>query len=317
MSIAQEIQDITNLETQESIVAFMGPTGSGKSNLIDHLTKGETSWSGNSLSSVTSEVRAIRVKHPHMDQNIVLVDTPGFDDTHRSDADILRMIGDWLERTYRKNVKLSGIVYLHRITDNRMAGSPHRHLKMFGALCGTDAAKRVTLVSTMWDKAKTETEEARVAMREEELKDKFWSPMLKHGAHVKRFDNTTETAWEIISSIIDQDGLRQRLLFQEEIVDLDRALEETEAAKAVYSQYQALLLQHKANLEQLQRASKTTSSANRKMLDAAENQKQEMQGEVKRISEQAKTLGVPLGKRMKAMFSLRKAKAGAIQISSS
>jgi len=37
------------------------------------------------------------------DYNIVFVDTPGFDDTKRSDSDILKMISDWLEITYVDN----------------------------------------------------------------------------------------------------------------------------------------------------------------------------------------------------------------------
>ena len=31
---------------------------------------------------------------------MVLVDTPGFDNTHKSDVDILKMVADWLKSTY-------------------------------------------------------------------------------------------------------------------------------------------------------------------------------------------------------------------------
>ena len=95
----------------------MGPTGCGKSNVripdlspkdiswcivtqpvqfIDHVTK-STKWSSASLKLVTQDVRAIRI--PLFGENIVLVDTPGFDDTYRSDVTILELIGDWLKKT--------------------------------------------------------------------------------------------------------------------------------------------------------------------------------------------------------------------------
>jgi len=94
----------------------MGPTGCGKSNVrihlfpkilswlivrffaqfIDRITK-STKWSGTTLKSVTQDVRAIRI--PMYNVNVVLVDTPGFDDTNRSDVVILELIGEWLKET--------------------------------------------------------------------------------------------------------------------------------------------------------------------------------------------------------------------------
>ena len=56
---------------------------------------------GTSLKSVTDEVSAHRVlKHPTHGNKLVFVDTPGFDDTHKSDKQILEMIGQWMTKTY-------------------------------------------------------------------------------------------------------------------------------------------------------------------------------------------------------------------------
>ena len=41
---------------------------------------------------------------------------------------------------------------MHRISDNRMAGTPLKNLKMFAQLCGSVAAERVVLTTTMWGK---------------------------------------------------------------------------------------------------------------------------------------------------------------------
>jgi len=59
-----------------------------------------TSWSGTQLKSVTQKVRSVKVHNPARgDNSLVLVDTPGFDDTTRTDMEILRMISDWLKNT--------------------------------------------------------------------------------------------------------------------------------------------------------------------------------------------------------------------------
>lgn len=95
----------------------MGPTGSGKSyvgdgrlyvlgaeacvsQFIDLLTGQPGRRAGNSLKSVTSQIQLTRVKHPKYGDRIVLVDTPGFDDTSRTDKQVLQMIGDWLQKTW-------------------------------------------------------------------------------------------------------------------------------------------------------------------------------------------------------------------------
>ena len=51
---------------------------------------------GHTLRSFTSHVLAIRFLDQESGRHVVLVDTPGFDDTFKSDLDILNMISDWL-----------------------------------------------------------------------------------------------------------------------------------------------------------------------------------------------------------------------------
>ena len=53
---------------------------------------------GHDLESCTSEIGMIKMSF--LGYHIVFVDTPGFDDTKKSDSDILKMISDWLEKTY-------------------------------------------------------------------------------------------------------------------------------------------------------------------------------------------------------------------------
>jgi len=53
---------------------------------------------GHDLESHTSEIRATRCTIGKT--SIVLVDTPGFDDTKKTDLEILESIADWLRETY-------------------------------------------------------------------------------------------------------------------------------------------------------------------------------------------------------------------------
>ena len=50
------------------------------------------------LDSYTSEIGIIKMSFPGY--NIVFVDTPGLDNTYRSDGDIFKMISDWLKIMY-------------------------------------------------------------------------------------------------------------------------------------------------------------------------------------------------------------------------
>jgi len=68
--------------------------------IIDTLT-GQHIRAGNSLKSVTKDVDAFRVlNHEEYKDNLVLVDSPGFDDTTKSDKQTLETISNWLSKTY-------------------------------------------------------------------------------------------------------------------------------------------------------------------------------------------------------------------------
>jgi hypothetical protein len=106
-----------------------------------------------------------------------LIDTPGFDDTERKDSEVLRDVAGWLVVTYGKGIRLSGMIYLHRITDPRMQGSAKRNLHMFQKLCGRDCLLHIILATIFWDIFNP----GDGARREQELIDTedFWGYMSK------------------------------------------------------------------------------------------------------------------------------------------
>jgi hypothetical protein len=72
----------------------------------------------------------------HQGVRMWLVDTPGFDDTERSDLDILRDVAFWLASVYTKEARLAGIIYLHRISDVRLGGQALENLRCSNSSAG-------------------------------------------------------------------------------------------------------------------------------------------------------------------------------------
>ena len=127
-----------------------------------------------------------------------------------------------------------------------MSGSAYKNLQLFGRLCGNVPLPRVRLVTTMWDSTKDHSVGKR---RETELISDFWKPLIDKGASPDRFMNTEETAWKIVKGLGGEKD--SDLLLQEEIVRQEKHLNETEAAKVLYSRLQSLLADQKKKVKEL------------------------------------------------------------------
>jgi hypothetical protein len=159
----------------------------------------------------------------------VLIDTPGFDDSYRSNEEIVEAILAWLEKSYRVRKLLNGIIYLHRISDVRMQGSSLDNLRMFRKLCGFKALKNVLLVTTFWDKV-SDIEGRR---REQELSSNegFWGHMIQKGSKMGRWsrDSRDEVTKGILSAVVPD--AKCVLQAQIEIVDQGKPRNETDAVR--------------------------------------------------------------------------------------
>lgn len=147
-----------------------------------------------------------------------LIDTPGFDDTSRSDTETLQSIASCLADLHQgllfqgQRVDLSGIVYVHAINDVRMTGSMMKNLKMFRLLVGKEHLKHCTMVTSKWGLEDAATAEN----REQELMKNpdYWSQDLAAGAIMSRFVGTPRSALDAIE-VVTRKGMFLPQLTQE------------------------------------------------------------------------------------------------------
>ncbi|KAF4613497.1 hypothetical protein D9613_007526 [Agrocybe pediades] len=215
------------MDEGEVTIAVFGATGTGKTTFIN-VASGSGLPVGSGLQSSTSEIEEVGPFYL-AGRPVKLVDTPGFDDTTKSDTDILYMISNYLSTRYKEGKKLAGLIYFHRISDFRVGGVSRRNFKVFRQICGQDALANVILLTNMWGQV---TEEVGAA-REAELanEDIYFKPALDKGARMMRHDATIDSAHHILRQIINNHPLP--LLIQQEIVDEDKAVDGTSAAVEV------------------------------------------------------------------------------------
>jgi hypothetical protein len=195
---------------------------------------------------------------------------------------------------YKAKIKLSGILYMHRITDNRMAGSPYRNLRMFGELCGDKAIEKVALVTTMWDRVGPALGES----RETELLKRYWAQMIEHHAAHRRFNNSESSAWEIIRLVVQQDQTRHVLLLQEELVDLKKRINETKAGKALYAELYSFLEKQQENVRRLEDQAKQ----NPMMAQVVQEEKARTLADIDNIFQQLNALKVSFNRKFVLLF---------------
>lgn len=186
-------------EGRRPVIAVMGRTGSGKTSFIKTIAgdKAKDLIIGKNLHSCMHSLFTNRISYTHVVTgtqevqkvtcrvggiDIDLIDTPGFDDTKLSDTEVLARIADYLKYTYDEGIRLTGLIYLYPISNNRMDGSAVKYLNVFRALCGDGNLSNVILATTMW--SKVSSSEGRE--REASLIDDFWGIMIDQGSTVER-----------------------------------------------------------------------------------------------------------------------------------
>jgi len=141
---------------------------------------------------------------------------------------------------------VTGLLYFHRITDNRMAGEALRNFRLFESLCGEEFNK-IVLATTMWDEV-----DGRIGCnRENDLKNSYWEAMVERGSTIKRFLLTRPSAFDVLEPILREVSKRKTLLFQREVEDLGLNLNETRAGRTLAMQLEGIVGAHEEKLDRI------------------------------------------------------------------
>ncbi|KAF8545925.1 hypothetical protein OG21DRAFT_1607897, partial [Imleria badia] len=178
------------------MIAVISATGVSKSQFIRTLTRDNSVV----VSDNTFDVNPVRCFHSESGKEVIYLDTPGFSQftvTGRTDLDILATIVDWLKVMLmsQQGITFAGILYLHRISDDRVTNVSAMKLKTLQGVYGKDSLPNVTFVTTMWEWEDKVFAEKRQAQLEREL----GASKIMLGAQVARFGNTRADGWSIIN----------------------------------------------------------------------------------------------------------------------
>ncbi|KAJ3509701.1 hypothetical protein NMY22_g16207 [Coprinellus aureogranulatus] len=236
------------IEQEVATIAVMGATGSGKTTFIN-LVSGSHLRTSQSLKSCTEAVSATE---PFVvdGRKVVLVDTPGFDDTTKTDSEILKLIADFLATSYQSGHKLTGLLFIHRISDFRMGGISLKNFKTFRKLRGESTLRNVIIVTNMWGEVAPQLGE----QREQELatQDDFFKPALDKGAKMLRHHNTLESSGhDIVRHILRNNPMA--LQIQTEIVEEKKDVSQTAAADEIEKELRAEKERQRVEAERVKR----------------------------------------------------------------
>ncbi|EPS38163.1 hypothetical protein H072_7978 [Dactylellina haptotyla CBS 200.50] len=294
------------------IIAIMGETGAGKSSFIKALggrdELGQLPVVGHTLNSTTKKVSWYSAAAGN--KGFHILDTPGFDDSYMSDFEILEGLTLELAQIYAAARPLTGIIYVHDVSKEKMGGTSHKSLRTFQKLVGDTSLQNVVLATTHW---RTFFKGAQV-QREEELRTTFWAPMITRGSKILRHDGSRKSALRIVREMLNRKPVTIKIV--DEMVNGGKRFDQTEAGSAVKEGLAVLegkldtnvaalngeISELKTNYKQLQDATEAEKKKLWKQWEtSSQNQKKEIEKKIKDLQSESQSQRKEFNKQLAAM----------------
>ncbi|KIM39593.1 hypothetical protein M413DRAFT_193716 [Hebeloma cylindrosporum] len=191
------------LGPKDIVFLVMGPTGAGKSTFINIAFGEDVAEVGHTTTSCTKKPLPIIVDPipdcPKLEgYRLVLLDTPGFDDTYAQDEEHSKRIAEWLSASRRGGALVGGVLHLHDITAKKCNDTAHRNLPRSSTSTWCNDLKKTLIVTTNWPSCS----DAFLEKREQEMKEEHWKTLIDNGLQVWRFQGNYSSAWRVINSLI-------------------------------------------------------------------------------------------------------------------
>ncbi|CAN9132327.1 unnamed protein product [Alternaria alternata] len=281
-----------------SMILVMGVTGAGKSYFINQLARSKVVEEGDSLDSCTQSCQLVPVQLGQ--SKVLLLDTPGFDDTTRPDSEILGEIAKVLTAQYKLGVQLKGVLYIHRITDIRFNRSSVKTFEILKGVVGPDALQNVLLVTSRWDGVT----QATGSDRERQLREKFWAYMLGRGSNMSRFLGDRDSAIALTGQLLCKDVVVLEL--QKEIVHQKKRLDQTAAGSLVNDNLDALKAQYEKELASLERLKQELLESDRVMKRQIQKDWENEQARLRKVRDEQVALQRPVNQEVDQQIARKK-----------
>ena len=212
------------------------------------------------------------------------------------------------EYSHKNGRRLGGVVYLHRILDNRMGGISTRNFRIFRKLCGDDSLQNVVIATTMWEGV----EEHVGKSREEELaaKDDFFKPALDKGAQLVRHANSLDSAQAIVRLFLTSEAPSVTLQIQSDLengLDIGETLVGKEVTKELFEQMTRQREEIRGVMEEMQQAVRTRDEESRVELH---QERTRLEGIVTRLQTESATMSAGYAEALRALEERLKAAEG-------
>ncbi|KAF5677559.1 GTP binding domain-containing protein [Fusarium heterosporum] len=252
---------IRNAKSFQSFLGLGAPRATDRYFLVTGMTgAGKSLFVSSCTGTKSVEVFEYHVKG----KRVYLIDTPGFNDTSRSDVETLETIATYLGTSYENGVRIHGVLVLHPISNNRMSGSNLHCLTLLKAVFDLGSCRNLAIVTTMWPENPDSAEKRVLVEREIELltKQSFFGDLAARGAQPFKYyehghhdlHSQTASARRIVHHLLDKfDGYTPGVLqLQREIVDEKRSLGQTTAGIVAARYLRKARQTHQTRLNEIQ-----------------------------------------------------------------